>query len=215
MEAVFSFLRGLAGNNNRDWFEAHRADYDAARAQFLERVEAVRTALLPLEPRLADQQSKDLVFRIYRDVRFSADKRPYKTGFGAYYCRAGRKAPDAGYYLHAEPGRSFFAAGMWMPEGPLLKAVRQEMDYAADEFSALLSARDFRKTFPQGLEGERLKKPPVGYAPDHPLAEHLRLKSFTVTHALPNDALTPKTCAAVFATAKPLVDFLNRAVDAG
>lgn len=214
--ATLHFLRDLAANNTKDWFDAHRADYDAARKDFETFVDRLRSALTPLVPQLEGQRAKDLTFRVFRDVRFSKDKRPYKENFGAYFCRAGKKAADAGYYLHLQPGKAFLAAGLWMPEGPLLKAVRQEIDYNLDEFRGIVEDKSYKKVFPQ-LEGERLKTPPQGYPADHPGLDYLKQKSFISSSAVPDTFLTGKDavkkCVAIFEKGKPLVDFLNRAMD--
>ncbi len=214
--STLRFLTELSTHNTKDWFDAHRADYDAARKDFEGFVEAVRVALLPILPQLEGQRAKDLTFRIYRDVRFSKDKRPYKAHFGAYFTRAGKKAPDAGYYLHIEPGASFLAAGLWMPEGPLLKAVRQEIDYNLDEFRGIVEDKKYRRTFSK-LEGESLKTPPQGYAADHPGIDYLKRKSFISSAPMADENFTGKDavkkCVAACVTGKPLVDFMNRAMD--
>ncbi len=212
---TLGFLRNLSQHNTREWFEAQRDAYDAARKDFAAFTDALREKLLPVIPALATQEAKDLTFRLFRDVRFSKDKRPYKTNMGAYFSRGGKKAPDAGFYLHAEPDTSFLAAGLWMPEGPLLKGVRQEIDYGYDEFRSMVEAPAFRKAFPK-WEGESLKKPPAGYAPDHPGIEVLKRKSFIVVRPLSDADLekkeAPEALAKLCATAAPLVDFLNRAI---
>lgn len=214
--STLCFLKELSSNNAKDWFDAHRTDYDAARTDFELFAEKLRAALLPIVPQLEGQRAKDLIFRVFRDVRFSKDKRPYKDHFGAYFCRAGRKASDAGYYLHIQPGNSFLAVGLWMPESPLLKAVRQEIDYNLDEFRAIVENKAFRKVFPR-LEGESLKTPPQGYSADHPGIDYLKRKSFIAAATVKDDVLTSKDavkkCAAAFEKGQPLVEFLTRAMD--
>jgi uncharacterized protein (TIGR02453 family) len=214
--ATLQFLRELAAHNTKDWFDAHRADYDAARKDFEVFIDAMRIALLPIVPDLEGQRAKDLTFRIFRDVRFSKDKHPYKGNFGAYFSRGGKKSPDAGYYLHLEPGKSFLAAGLWMPEGPMLKAVRQEIDYNLDEFRSIVENKKYTKVFKQ-LEGESLKTPPQGFAADHPGIAYLKRKSFISSAPVPDEVFTSndavKKCTAIFSEGKPLVDFLNRAMD--
>lgn len=210
------FIHELTTHNTRDWFDAHRADYDVARKDFEAFVENLRIALFPILPQLEGQRTKDLIFRIFRDLRFSKDKRPYKNHFGAYFSRAGRKAPDAGYYLHLEPSGAFLAAGLWMPESPLLKAVRQEIDYNLDEFRGIVEDKKYKKVFPR-LEGETLKTPPQGYAADHSGIDYLKRKSFISSAPVADEIFTGKDavkkCVTVFTTGKPLVDFLNRAMD--
>lgn len=214
--ATLAFLRDLSNNNSKEWFDAQRAAYDAARKDFEAFVESLRAALVPLVPQLESQRAKDLTFRIFRDVRFSKDKRPYKSNFGAYFSKGGKKSAHAGYYLHLEPGKSFLAAGLWMPEAPVLKAVRQEIDYSFEEFRGIVGAKAYRKIYPQ-LEGEKLKTPPQGFAADHPGIEYLKHKSFIASSTVGDDLFLSKDavkkCAHIFSVGQPLVDFLNRAVE--
>lgn len=214
--STLQFLRDLGAHNTKEWFDAHREDYDVARKDFEAFTDKLRVALTPIVPGLEGQRAKDLTFRIFRDVRFSKDKRPYKDNFGAYFCRAGKKAPDAGYYLHLQPGKAFLAAGLWMPEGPLLKAVRKEIDYNLNEFRGIVEDKAYKKVFKE-LEGDRLKTPPQGFAADHPGIEYLKRKSFISSSPISDEIFTSKDavkkCIAVLEKGRSLVDFLNRAVD--
>ncbi len=212
-----NFLKGLAANNNKPWFDNNRDAYAAAKEDFELFATAVLKELAKNEPGFAEQKAKDCVFRIFRDVRFSKEKTPYKPNFGAYFSKGGKKFPGAGYYVHVEPGgRSFAGGGLWMPEAPILKAVRQEIDYNLDEFKAILTDKKFKKAFPE-VNGEKAKKPPVGYTEDNPGIEYIKLKSFTVTHQLSDEQLESKQFVKqvtdLFTTMRPLVDFLNRAVE--
>ncbi len=215
--STLSFLKGLAANNNKPWFDANRDAYVEAKEDFEVFATAILKELAKTEPGFAEQKAKDCVFRIFRDVRFSKDKTPYKPNFGAYFSKGGKKFPGAGYYVHIEPGgHSFAGGGLWMPEAPILKAVRQEIDYNLDEFKGILADKKFKKAFPQ-LSGESAKKPPVGYTEDNPGIEYIKMKSFTVMHPITDDMLAGKTFAKqttdLFTTMRPLVDFLNRAVE--
>ncbi len=214
--STLRFLQGLNANNNKPWFDEHRHEYLSAKDNFKETVEILLAKMSTLEPALSTQEAKDCIFRIFRDVRFSKDKTPYKSHFGAYFSKGGRKFPGAGYYLHIEPGKSFAAAGLWMPEGQLLKAVRQEIDYNFDEFNTILNEKKFKKLFGK-LEGERLKSLPQGYGADNPAIEYLKLKSFTVSHKLTDDEVLAETFATklvdIFKVVRNLVEFLNRAVE--
>jgi uncharacterized protein (TIGR02453 family) len=215
-QATMQFLRDLAEHNDKPWFDANRPAYEAARAGFKELVSRLLERLAPLEPGLEGQKAADCIFRLHRDVRFSKNKQPYKTHFGAYFARGGRKSPYAGYYLHLEPGASFAGGGMWAPESPALRAVRQEIDYNPDEFRAIVEDKGFVKLF-GSLEGERLKTAPQGFDTTHPLIDYLKLKSFTVGHPISDEAVTGKaledTIVKVFSSITPLVLFLNRALD--
>lgn len=211
--STFTFLKNLKKNNDREWFDAHRKDYLAAKENYEALVSALHNLLLPIEPGLAGQDSKANIFRIFRDVRFSKDKSPYKTHFGVFFSRGGRKWEGAGYYLHLEPGACFAGGGLWMPPAPMLKSVRQEIDYNLPEFEKIIQDKTFIKTFGK-LEGESLQRPPKGYTPDNPAIEYLKMTSLTVGHKLKDEELksedAAKNVAAVFKTMQPMIDFLNR-----
>lgn len=215
--STFKFLSELGKNNHKDWFDKHKADYEAAKKNTEDYVTELKNAMaVSVEPALADQKAKDMMFRIYRDVRFSKDKIPYKDHFGIYLSRSGKKAPDAGYYLHIQPGGSFIAGGLWQPEPNALKAIRQEIDYNFGEFQSILTAATFKKHFKK-LEGEALKTVPQGYAADNPAIEYLKMKSFIVSSKIDDAELLSKTSVPklvkMFMAMKPLVDFLNRQFD--
>src|ERR1700744_4403630 len=124
---TITFLQKLSKNNNKPWFDANREAYAVAKEDFEILVGEILNGLSAAEPLFKEQKAKDCIFRIFRDVRFSKDKTPYKAHFGAFFSRGGRKYPGAGYYLHLEAGcKSFDGGGLWVPEAPLLKAVRQE-----------------------------------------------------------------------------------------
>jgi len=211
------FLSQLAKNNNKAWFDEHRDDYAAAKEDFEVLVTTLLDRLSVLEPALRDQKAKDCVFRIFRDVRFSKDKTPYKAHFGAFFAKGGRKYEGAGYYIHIESGgKSFAGGGLWMPEPSLLKKVRQEIDYNFEELQGIIKGKTFKKYFPR-LNGEQLKTLPQGYTSDNPAIELLKMKSFTVGYELKDEDVTGKSfakkCEEVFTAMSPLVDFLNRAMD--
>jgi uncharacterized protein (TIGR02453 family) len=214
-KSTLAFLEQLARNNNKPWFEKNKDAYTNAKEDFEQFVTTVLTGLSTLDPSFKQLTAKDCVMRIYRDVRFSKDKSPYKLNFGAGFSSGGKKFPGAGYYLHVEPGKCFAGGGIWQPEGAMLKAIRQEIDYGFDEFRKILAAREFKKNFAQ-IDGDKLVKVPMGYGEDNPAIEYLRLKSFTVSGNLSDADMTNKKAAAavneVFAAMKPFVDFLNRAV---
>lgn len=213
---TLSFLEELKLNNDRDWFDTNRKRYQAAKKDVENLIEQLIPTLAEFDPSLTGLKPKECTFRIFRDVRFSNDKRPYKTNMGAYMSRGGRKSPYSGYYLHIEPGNCFLAAGVWMPPSDVLKAIRQEIDYNADEFKGILSKPNFKKLFPV-LEGEKLKTAPRDYPKDHPEIEYLKHKSFLVVTPLKDSDLTDKgfttKAAKIYLEAKPLNDFINRTFD--
>jgi uncharacterized protein (TIGR02453 family) len=173
-------------------------------------------ALTPIEPKLAEQKAKDCIYRIFRDVRFSKDKTPYKHHFSAFFSRGGRKWDGAGYYIHLEPGAIFAGGGLWMPPPPMLRSVRQEIDYGLAEWEGILKDKTFRKLFPK-IDGEKLQKPPQGYDALNSAVEYLKMKSFTTGHPMKDEDLTGKDAVkkivAVFTALSPFVNFLNRPLD--
>lgn len=216
--STLGFLRGLAANNDKTWFDAHRSEYENARADFLSFLTGVLQGLSEKDPGLAGLEPKACLFRINRDVRFSANKAPYKNNLGAFLCKGGKKSSLAGYYLHLEPGAAFMGGGLWMPEAPALAKVRQEIDYCLGEFQGILRGKGFRDTYGTLEDGHRLTRLPKGYEAGNPAEEYIRLKSFTAVRPVSDEELTSKD--AVRLTVKglnglvPLIGFLNRALEA-
>lgn len=212
------FLAALKKNNNKAWFDAHRIQYDAARIDFQNFIQLVIGDLGKTDPSIAGLSARDCLFRINRDVRFSNDKSPYKTNFGASIKAGGRKSGLAGYYFHLEPGKSFAGGGLWMPEPENVKKVRQEIDYNWDEFRSIISSRKFRSTFGDLYKGAdiSLANVPRGYEKENPAAAYLKLKCFIAETQLPNEALTSaglhKTTVSAFITLQPLLQFINRSI---
>jgi uncharacterized protein (TIGR02453 family) len=210
---ILDFLSDLAQNNNRDWMETERARYLKAKAGFEQIVERMILGISAFEPEISVLQPKDCIFRIHRDIRFGADKTPYKTNFGASINRGGKKSPRPTHYLHLQPGESFVAGGVYMPPGELLRRLRQEVDYNVDEFSAILNDPEFSRFF-GGLEGEKLKKAPVGFDAASAHIEWLKHKSYIVLHALSDDLVRSgdfeKHVLEAFRAAQPFNRFFAR-----
>ncbi|MDX5443615.1 MAG: DUF2461 domain-containing protein [Hymenobacteraceae bacterium] len=214
---TIQFLADLVENNNREWFEQNKKRYDVARKDFLNFVDALIPGIAGFDEAAKDQKAKDTVFRIYRDIRFSNDKTPYKNHFGSYIAEGGRKSIKPGYYLHISPGnKSFIAGGLWMPPAPELKAARQEIDYNWEEFKGIIEDPSFKKLF-NGVEGEKLKTTPKGYDADNPAIEMLRYKSWNVSHTFTDKEVTSddflEKCLEIFEAMKPFNDFLKRAIE--
>ena len=217
--STFQFLADLKVHNDREWFMANKPRYEAAHKEFLQFTDALIGEIARFDPSIIHYTAKDCVFRIYRDVRFSKDKSPYKTHFGAHVTSAAKKSEihsRAGYYLHLEPGATMLAGGAYLPEGKWLKAIRQEIAYNSTEFRGILNGPDFKRYF-GAMQGEKLKTTPNDYPADHPDIELLKHKSFLATHqctdvqALSDDFL--KHCGEVFRALHPFDMFLNRAMD--
>lgn len=217
MKTAIRFLKKLKSNNNKEWFDAHRGEYTEAKNEFLGFVGAVLEKMKKVDPTLVDLEPRNCVFRINRDVRFSNNKEPYKTNFGASFSKGAKKINCAGYYFHLEPGGHFIGGGFWMPEPEDLKKIRMEIDYNFDEFSGIVEDKKFKKLFGELSTEAKLSRPPKGYEQDNPALEFLKLKSFTVFKSVDEknimDAQLAKKAVEHFTVMKPFVDFLNRALD--
>ena len=211
------FLKALAKNNNREWFLANKNKYDLAKENYLNFVEEVLSGVVKFDNSLAELNPKQCVFRINRDVRFSKNKDPYKTNFGASFSKGAKKINAAGYYFHLEPGACFIGGGLWMPEANDLQKVRQEIDYCFKEFNGIIQHKQFKNAF-SGLSTEvKLARPPKGYDLDNPAIEYLKLKSFTAIASLSDSDVLDKNIVkkslTIFKTIAPLIHFLNRSID--
>lgn len=214
---TFRFLAQLKKNNHRPWFEANRHRYERIRTGLLEFTAALLARMRTFDPSLAHTQPETCLFRIYRDLRFSKDKTPFKTHFGIAISPNGKNFTGAGYYLHLEPGNSFAAGGSWYPEPRQLYLIRQEIDYNFDALTKIIGAPEFRKYF-HGLDREhQLTRPPKGYLPDHPALALLKLKSFTCSAPLSPKILgSPRLLAhlnSMFSALYPFLQFLNTALN--
>lgn len=215
LKPTLDFLRALQAHNNKPWFQAHRDEYAAARRAYEDFIDDFIQEFRSIED-FENLSAKDCVFRIYRDVRFSKDKAPYKINMGASIALGGKHSLRAPYYIHIEPpNQSFLAGGAYMPTPDQLAAIRRAIDRAPSGLKAAIGSQPFKKYF-GSLTGEKLKTPPRGYPADHPEIELLKYKQFITGHALTDkDVLSPRLLAhavEVFAALKPLLDWLNDAV---
>ena len=213
---ILKFLQKLAKNNNRDWFEKNKGDYLQAKEEFELFVGAFLNELIKFNPSLSGLNPKKLPFRIYRDVRFSKDKSPYKTNMGAGFSPNGKLVQEPGYYLHIQPGGSFVAGGIYMPDPANLSKIRQEIDYNGERLEKILKDKSFKKWFKDFSDFDKLKTVPKGYAKDHPRLDWLKNKTFIVSHAFTDaevkDKRFLKKLADCSKAMKPLVEFLKEAI---
>lgn len=216
MNTVFKFLKELKKNNNREWFAEHKHEYEAAKAEVVILVEGILKHLSKTNPEFKEVVASKTIARIYRDVRFSKNKDPYKLNFGIMLSPKGRNVEGPGYYLHIQPGECFVGGGYWMPQGEALKNIRQEIDYNAEQFKKILSSKSFKKFYEGLSEEDKLKTAPKDYPKDHPEIEFLKLKSFVCFHSLTDaqfqDKSIPKTIADAVIALQPLVLFLENAI---
>jgi uncharacterized protein (TIGR02453 family) len=217
--STLKFLKDLKKNNNKPWFDAHRKQYETARSDFENFIQRVLDKHCKNDPDLKELIAKKCMFRINRDIRFSKDKSPYKTNFGASMDKGGKKSGLAGYYFHLEPGKSFLGGGIWMPQSDALKKVRQEIDYCFDEFKRIISNKKFKAVYGDLYTGEdiKLSKVPQGFEKNNPAAEYLKFKSWLVLADVSDSALTSKDLVAktvdAFYVMQPFVKFLNRPLE--
>jgi uncharacterized protein (TIGR02453 family) len=215
MENVLRFLEALQQNNNKAWFDENRSFYEESRQEFVHFVKDLIPRLAEIEPFVGQLEPKNCTYRIYRDVRFSKNKTPYKINMSAYFADGGKKSDLPGYYLHIQPGgNSFLAGGMYEPSPEQLKSIRQEIDYNADQLRAIFATPGFKKYYPT-LLGDKLKSTPRDYDASHPDIEWLKHKSFFVSHPLQDKEVTSpafmEKVLTVWKELKPFNDYFRMA----
>jgi uncharacterized protein (TIGR02453 family) len=208
-----AYLADLAQNNERAWFEAHRSEYQSLRDDFTAFVGEAIAAIAEWDEAMRWKDPKDCIFRIYRDVRFSNDKSPYKTTFSAHVSDSPRRGGPPGYYFEVdEKGTMLAAGGIWMPEPATLGRLRDSIAEHPERLQKVLRSRGFKKAFGD-LQGDRLTRPPRGYSEATPLIEYVRLKSYIVwrerdvSTATHDEALAWLTDS--LRAARPLVDWVR------
>lgn len=214
--STLKFLKDLKKNNNKPWFDEHRKQYENSKADILVLTTQMINAIAIFDEPIGILQPKNCTFRINRDVRFSKNKDPYKSNMAAYFNKDGKKGIGAGYYLHIEPGKSFAAGGVWVPEPAVLAGIRQEIDYNYKEWQNIIKNKSFVKTFTAGIEGDALVRPPKGYNENNPAIDFIKMKSFivskTFTDAEVQNKNFVKNIAGSFVAMKPVIDFINVAL---
>lgn len=212
---TIGFLKSLEKNNNRDWFTSNKKLFDDANDNVIALTDFLIGRIAKFDPAVAGLDPKSCVFRIYRDVRFSKDKSPYKTNLGAFISPGGRKTTSPGYYFHVQPRMFFSAAGKHMPDSGELLKIRTAIAANPKEFLKIVEGKKFADRFGP-LHGERLSKPPKGFAADNAAIEYLKLKSFTVGEEFKEkDALSadyPAILAESFKASYPLIVYLRQAL---
>lgn len=182
-KTLLNFLSNLSENNNREWFNDHKEQFVLLKDDFEGFIHELIPKVREIDPTIGPVEAKNCIFRIYRDVRFSKNKDPYKTHFGAYIASGGRKSKTCGYYLHIDPKEAFIAAGAYNPEPQILKEIRYELLDRTDDFKKIIENKDFKKIYGE-LAGEKLKTVPKGFPKDFKDLELIKLKSFEVFHMI-------------------------------
>jgi uncharacterized protein (TIGR02453 family) len=211
---VFDFLLDLEQNNNRDWFQQNKKRYDVVLKNVQEFVNQTIAGISVFDASVSGQNAKDCIFRIYRDIRFSHDKTPYKTHFGAFITPNGKKSGNSGYYIHIQNNASFVVGGLWAPEPPVLKRIREEIYYAPEELVGIVENKTFKSTFGKLTEEDSLKKPPKNYPADFEHINLLKYRHFCAEKAVSNAEVIAEDffekCLQILEVSAPLVKYMNK-----
>jgi uncharacterized protein (TIGR02453 family) len=216
---TFAFLSALAENNNREWFEAHKQEYeDLVRTPALDFISAMAEEMPAISThfRALPKKVGGSLMRVQRDTRFARDKTPYKTNVGIQFRHeVGKDVHAPGYYVHVEPGECFIGVGLWHPESEVLFKVREAIVKNGEDWVAARDNRIFRKHFE--LVGDALANAPRGFAKDHPLVEDLKFKDFIALARMSDADMTSKNFRAQvaerFRQAAPYMRFLCKAME--
>jgi uncharacterized protein (TIGR02453 family) len=216
MQDVLNFLSELKENNNKEWFDLHRDRYEQSRKKVLFLTELIIHEIASFDQEIGVQNAKDCVFRIFRDVRFLADKTPYKTNMGSFIVKGGKKSFNAGYYVHIEPGASFVGGGSYCPPADALKAIRTEIFDHPEEFKKLVFNESFRKVYPE-LWDDKLKTPPKGFPKEFQDIDLLKYKSYAFGSNLTDEEVKSETFVSKVVNSlrelHPVNRFLNEAME--
>jgi len=216
LEKTFSFLRQLSMHNNREWFNNHKSDYETAKTDFEALLTMIIARISFFEPEVMHLEAKDCTYRIYRDLRFTQDKTPYKTYFGGYVCARGKKSLHCGYYVHIEPGSCMLAGGGWCPSSAMLKAIRQSVIDNIDEFRSIVEAPKFKRYYPI-IGMDHLKMAPKDFPKDFPYMQYIKPKDYIVCYQITDNFYKEPdfidNIIDAFKQLKPYNDFLNYTID--
>lgn len=209
-EESVKFLKTLAKNNNREWFNGHKDAYLKAHENIIEFADGLLTKMNKHD-KIETESGKKALFRIYKDVRFSKDKTPYSCRWSGSFKRATKKL-GGGYYFHIEPGKSFLAGGFWGPEPGDIKRIRQDIDLNYKEWKKLLANKTLISTF-GGIMGEQVSSAPRGFAKDHPAIDLLRYKQFILRHDFTDKEVCSPDFADkvndIFKKMRPFLDYMS------
>jgi len=231
IQRIQQFLKDVAANNNRDWFHAHKDEFDYCQDNFRQGIDALIERLRTFDDEIKYITAKDCCYRFYRDIRFSADKSPYKRHFGAYICSAGKKSLRGGYYVHVQPGQSLVAFGCYYLPTNILTSCRNEIIGNSQQWLSAVENSKFVKAFGRPNQGEwaddhvsdkgfglaALKTAPKGIARDHELINYLRMKDYLCWQRVDDDFFAGSdwidTVVKLARIAKPGMDIINSVVD--
>ncbi len=210
---VFDFLQNIEENNNREWFLNHKDDYNKAFTNVERFINELIGEISRFDASVSGQAANKCIYRIYRDLRFSPDKRPYKNHIGAYIAMGGKSANTAGYYVHIQNNMSMLAAGLWCPPPAMLKKIREEIYYNPEELHNILHEKQFVQHWNGMDEGDNLKRVPLPYPKDFEYAYLLKYKSFCTLKPYSNAKVCGmdfmQECVENFKSAVSLVNYMN------
>lgn len=216
LNTILDFLQDLKENNNREWFAENKNRFLEEKQKFEFFIEILIREIAKFDEDIGALQAKDCIFRIYRDVRFSKDKSPYKTNFGAFMVPGGKKSGHAGYYIHIDPDESFLAGGVHLPPPDILKKIKLSIFDHTEEFKSILEDPRFIKNYGE-INADKLKTAPKGFPKDFPDIDLLKFKSFTVVDSVSRAELIKEdfliNAAKIFKVLYPYNQFLNHAID--
>ena len=227
IKKIMDFLREIMMNNNRPWFQEHKAEYQAARAEFESGIAKAIARIAEFDESIAHVTVKDTTYRFNRDTRFSLDKSPYKNHFGSFINARSKKSLRGGYYIHLEPDQCVLAVGnYWLPTN-ILTSCRNEIMANEEEWLRCVESKAFKKYYdapedvhwesPQGFGIEKLKTCPAGFPRDYPHLRYLRLKDYCAWHRVDESFFEGDRwldeMAKMFMAGKPMMDFTNSVID--
>ena len=212
-KTTLDFLSSLKKNNKKEWFEKNKPNFEIAKLDFEKFISELFYQLAKTNKNLVGVDPKKCIFRIYRDARFSKNKEPYKTNFGAAISESGKSMETALFYIHIEPGNnSFIAGGRYMPDASSLKKIREKIIENPKEFKKIISEKKFKSLFP-ALSDLKVKTLPRGYSKDHPEIELLKYTSYIVEKKIEDQLLISpdfsKLCVNAYKAMFPFIKFLN------
>lgn len=217
LQLTLDFLADLAMHNKKEWMDDNKKRYKDAKDQVIELVSEVIQKSAAFDSSIANVDPRKTLFRINRDIRFSKNKDPYKTNFGAAIVDGGRKSGNPGYYLHIMPENNFAGGGIYQPSSDMLQKVRQEIDYNGKEVRSILDSKDFKKTFDGPYGDDKLKTAPKGYPKDHESIDLLQLKHYVFMKKMTDKQVTSNSFSTqvtdVYKTLHPFNLFLAKALD--
>lgn len=217
LQFVYDFLSDLAKHNKKEWMDDNKKRYLEAKGIIIDLVAQVIEKTSVFDPTLEGIDPKKTLFRINRDIRFSKNKDPYKTNFGASIVDGGRRSGNPGYYIHIMPENNFVGGGVYQPAPDILSKVRQEIDYSGDEFRAIIDDKKFNSIYPKAHDEDKLKTAPKGYPKDHENIDLLQLKHYVFMHTVSNKQMNAdnvvEMIAESFQVLHPFIEFLRRAMD--